>query len=589
MFDDEELKQDDGTRVPTLGAKVQKQLAEILPEAAANQRRGEKYSIFPGMSMSGNYVEQQRAIKMFEKAKRMNLTFGTGKGKSITSIGSFTNLHGKGLAKRALFAVPSAVQGQFGSEMQKYTKPGAYRWKADPELDQAGRLAALKDPKNQMYVTTHQSLRDDMINLMAQHQGGSFEATKEKFNAATPEKRQEMLHNALDHHGIKFDMLTTDEAHYATNRAGKEDSTLSNVLDALSAKTPYVMNQSATPVKNDVSEAFDMLKKVAPDKFKNREEFNARYGVDTEHSQQALRRIIGRYNYASPTVTGVKREYHQELIPLKGAQKEAYDKVNSMFKRASQANKSGRVDVEAMKYLSPESFTGHPEAEHEAIAKSLQKSAGIIKEEALNRTVNAFDPDQNAKMKKLHEIVDSKFYDGVDTPKGAIPGSRQPGVVFAHNLAVVENIKNSLEKKGLKVGVINGAVSGADKERVKTGFNPQGTGARKYDVLVMSDAGATGLNLQNAKYLVNYDLPQTAWVKEQREGRIDRHGQPHASIDYHDLVSDTEHEATKWDRIKRKAALGQIFQQDDGYGKDDSGIKSYIDKIKHDLAMQGIA
>ncbi len=34
----------------------------------------------------------------------------------------------------------------------------------------------------------------------------------------------------LAENGIKFDMLTVDESHYEVDRKGKEDSTLSNIL-----------------------------------------------------------------------------------------------------------------------------------------------------------------------------------------------------------------------------------------------------------------------------------------------------------------------------------------------------------------------
>ena len=46
----------------------------------------------------------------------MNLSFGTGKGKTIISIGAFTDLKAQGKAKRAIFAVPSVVLSQFGNE-----------------------------------------------------------------------------------------------------------------------------------------------------------------------------------------------------------------------------------------------------------------------------------------------------------------------------------------------------------------------------------------------------------------------------------------------------------------------------------------
>lgn len=591
MFADSELDQKTGKgHYISLPTGVEESLKGILPEASANQRRGELYRISPEFSMSSDkHVQQQRAIKMFAKVGRMNLSFGTGKGKSITSIGAFAHLKSQGLAKRSLFVVPQAVQAQFGGEMASYTKPGAFKWQADPALDREGRVAALKDPKNDMVVMTHQGLRDDLVHLIAQDLGVDEAAAKNRFNAMNPSARKTYLAKVLGKNGIKLDMLTVDESHYASNRKGKEDSTLSNVLDALNQNTPYFLNQSATPVKNDPSEAFDMLKKVDPGRFHDRDEFLKRYGVDTLASKTALRRLLGRYNYASPTETGVKRNNFKESIELTGDQKKAHDEVLANFERVRSARRKGQVDVKAMEALSPGSFKGLSDEERKKAADRLSLSAGIIKEEALNRVINSYPPEKNAKVQKVLDLVRSKTYREDHPASGAFAGDQAPGVIFAHNLASLENLKTSLTKQGLRVGLIHGGMTGEQKEAVKTAYHPKNPRDRKYDVLLLSDAGATGLNLQNSKYLINYDLPQTAWVKQQREGRIDRHGQVHEEIDYHDLVSNTRHEASKWDRIGRKATLGEIFQNEDPAQSDDTGVLDFIAKVKHDREMTGAA
>ena len=403
-----------------------------------------------------------------------------------------------------------------------------------------------------------------------------------------PEKeRKTFLGDTMKKEGIAFDMMTVDEAHYITNRAGKPDTTLSKRNGCpLNQNCEYYMAQTATPVKNDVSEAFDMLHKVAPDKFQDRDEFLKKYGVDTGFNKNALRRLVNRYNYASPSLTGVKRNTNKDIVTLEGNQKAAYEKVGEMFQRASRANRAGKVDVEAMKYLSPNSFANKPESEHEALAEKLQLASGTIKEEALNRVVNQHDWKENGKIKKTMDIIAGKVYSEANAKTNSKAGGQKPGVIFAHNIKTVENLKASMESKGMRVGVIQGTMNGKDKEKVKVGFNPPNPKDRIYDVILCSDAGATGLNLQNAGYLINYDLPQTAWVKTQREGRIDRMGQAHEEIDYHDIVSDTEHESIKWDRIQRKKALGSIFEEDPG-SLDDSGLASHIANVRQERQNNG--
>lgn len=588
MFGEEELKQEDNTEMLTIGKRAEEQLKQLLPHAAANQRRRQRYHVFANLTMSSDkHIQQQRAVKMFEKTKRMNLTFGTGKGKTLTSVGAFTHLKAKDKAKRAIFAVPSVVQAQFGEEMLKVTEPSKYRWSANPGMTRAKRIQALKDGKLDMVVFTHQSLRDDLVHLMSKHIGKTEEQTKEHFNSRPESERKSLLKEVLDKEAINADMLVIDESHYMVKRKGKVDSTLSNIMDALNQNVEYFMNQSATPVKNDASEAYDMLKKMDPARFADRQEFFKRYGVDTSFTRESLRRLISRYNYASPTVTGVRRNERKEAIALSAEQNKAYKEVEEAFTRSSRATREGKVDAEAMKLLSPNSFKGVRAERHPEIARRLQASVGVIKEEAFNRVVNQYPWETNAKAQKIMDILAEKYYPEDHPQSGAKAGDMQPGVIFAHNIESINQLQRALQSQGARVGILQGSMNGNEKDTVKTAFNPPDPRERKYDVLLCSDAGATGLNLQNAKYLINYDLPHTSWVREQRMGRIDRHGQLHDEIDYHDLVTDTEHERVKWNRIQRKAELGSIFQADPGT-LDDSGLAAFIEAVKQDRYNHGI-
>ena len=580
LFGDEDIpEQDDGTSLVTIGGRAEKQLASIVGELGANVGRGASYQVAAGMKMSGRHIEQQRAIKMLDAVKRTNMTFGTGKGKSIVSIGAFAHLKSQGKVSRAVFAVPSAVQAQFGSEINKYATPGKFSWFNTPNASRDERIAAMKDGSKEMVFMTHQSLRDDLTYLMAKKLGKSERDTKRHFNDLPRDERRNLLQNTLSENGISFGMGVIDESHYTANRKGKADTTMSNVLQALTDNTEYFLNQSATPVKNDASEAFDMLSKVDSRRFTDRDEFLKRYGVDTEHSKESLQRLINRYNYASPTNTGVQRSETYETVSLSETQARAYRDIEDAAKRAGKARRSRKVDVDAMKVLSPNSFAGASEDRHEDIARKLQPAVGTIREEALNRVVNQSDWKSNAKISKLTDIVSRHVYDSDNPSTGARSGDTQPGVVFAHNLQTVENITAALKERGLRVGVIRGDMNGAEKESVRSGFAPSDPSKRKYDVVVLSDAGATGLNMQNAKYLVNFDQPHTSWVREQRMGRIDRHGQAHDSIDYYDIVTDTDHEKKRMERVKRKAALGKVFQTDPG-NIDDTGLAEHIDRVR---------
>jgi superfamily II DNA or RNA helicase len=79
--------------------------------------------------------------------------------------------------------------------------------------------------------------------------------------------------------------------------------------------------------------------------------------------------------------------------------------------------------------------------------------------------------------------------------------------------------------------------SGPDKQGradVLAGFAPRtagGAGAEDlYDLLIATDVLSEGVNLQQARHIINYDLPWNPMRLVQRHGRIDRIGSPHSEV-----------------------------------------------------------
>lgn len=76
--------------------------------------------------------------------------------------------------------------------------------------------------------------------------------------------------------------------------------------------------------------------------------------------------------------------------------------------------------------------------------------------------------------------------------------------------------------------------SDGDKRDVLWGFAPLTTDAPepddRYDIVVTTDVLAEGVNLQQARHIINYDLPWNPQRLVQRHGRIDRIGSHHTEV-----------------------------------------------------------
>lgn len=83
--------------------------------------------------------------------------------------------------------------------------------------------------------------------------------------------------------------------------------------------------------------------------------------------------------------------------------------------------------------------------------------------------------------------------------------------------------------------LIHGEVSSEDRQEIVKRFNTD----PKVSLLVMTEAGAYGLNLQAATYVIHYDMPWSVAKLQQREDRAHRIGQDKPVTVYNLIAKDT--------------------------------------------------
>jgi len=93
-------------------------------------------------------------------------------------------------------------------------------------------------------------------------------------------------------------------------------------------------------------------------------------------------------------------------------------------------------------------------------------------------------------------------------------------LVFTEFVSTQQMLQEFLEARGVSVVTLNGSMNMDERTRAQDAFREQ---AR---VLVSTDAGGEGLNLQFCHVIINYDIPWNPMRLEQRIGRVDRIGQP---------------------------------------------------------------
>ena len=90
-----------------------------------------------------------------------------------------------------------------------------------------------------------------------------------------------------------------------------------------------------------------------------------------------------------------------------------------------------------------------------------------------------------------------------------------------------------LTARGFSVVCLNGSMNMNERHRAQQDFET------KAQVMISTEAGGEGLNLQFCHIAINYDLPWNPMRIEQRIGRVDRIGQSHDVMVYNMVFSDT--------------------------------------------------
>jgi SNF2 family DNA or RNA helicase len=94
-------------------------------------------------------------------------------------------------------------------------------------------------------------------------------------------------------------------------------------------------------------------------------------------------------------------------------------------------------------------------------------------------------------------------------------------LVFTEFVPTQEMLRHFLTERGFSVVCLNGSMSMEERKRVQEDF------AGDARILISTDAGGEGLNLQFCHVVINYDIPWNPMRLEQRIGRVDRIGQTH--------------------------------------------------------------
>ena len=144
-------------------------------------------------------------------------------------------------------------------------------------------------------------------------------------------------------------------------------------------------------------------------------------------------------------------------------------------------------------------------------------------------------------------------------------------LIFTESKDTLEYLVEKLRKWGYSVAFIHGGMSLDARIRAEAEFKNQA------QIMVSTEAGGEGINLQFCWLMVNYDIPWNPNRLEQRMGRVHRYGQQHEVHIYNLVAFDT----------KEGKILNKLFEKLDNI-KDHLGSDRVFDVVGEVLAGKSL-
>lgn len=302
----------------------------------------------------------------------------------------------------------------------------------------------------------------------------------------------------------EYDMLIIDEAHKLKNQKSK------NYQFVTQLKKKYCLLLTATPVQNELQELFNLVSLLRPGFLGNPLHFaqnfvqGKREAKNNADLQALLKKVMIRNLRKDGGINFTKRHVKNIKLDLTPEERELYDAVTAFVrekyweqKRAGSAFSMITLQREICSSREATYFSLKQMAEKSGSNSPLHQNV-----QPLLRMIEQIQ--SHSKAQKMMELI-NEINDKV--------------IVFTEYRATQDYLQRILYENGITSVPFRGGFKRNKKDWMTELFQ------KRAQVLIATEAGGEGINLQFCNHIINYDLPWNPMKVEQRIGRIHRLGQ----------------------------------------------------------------
>lgn len=441
---------------------------------------------------------------------------------------------------------------------------------------------------------------------------------------------------------VRWDLVVFDEAHKLRNFYRGESAKIATRLnDALMGRPKLLL--SATPLQNNLQELYGLISIIDPHFFGNLDAFKARYcrpkleSAEFEHLRDRLKSICKRTLRRQVQETGgikfTRRYSMTEDFRPSSDELQLYSQVSEYLQDTNILSiKPGArhlVTLVIRKILASSSHAirGTLTTMIERLEKKLPLADALEDYDAFSDLADEseIDEEETADPAALvAEIGQLKNFRTLseritrDAKADALLrvllrafdfterlGGKRKAVIFTESVRTQSNLKQLLADNGYtgKIAILNGSNADPDSKRIHRDWLKQHEGSGRIsgaksadmkaalvdhfrdvaEILICTEAGAEGINLQFCSLLINYDLPWNPQRVEQRIGRVHRYGQKHDVVVVNFINKGNRADERVFELLSQKFQLfeGVFGASDEILGSIESGVD--IERHIHDI------
>lgn len=304
----------------------------------------------------------------------------------------------------------------------------------------------------------------------------------------------------------QWDMVIIDEAHHLRNNK----TILWKFASSLQKK--YILLLTATPMQNSLDDLYNLVTLLKPGLLDTAKRFKKQFAhkgdpfsiKNVEELHQLIAECMVRNRRATLSVHFTKRLARTLRVTPSQEEEQLYQEVTEFVKKGLKQEKS---PFSRLSLLSLQKLMGSSSQAVHALLSQMAETNRVRAEERrflLTLAELAKGQQESAKVNRLVALL-KEFPDKM--------------VIFTQFRATQDFLYQVLQKGGFSVVLFHGSLTRMQKEDAITTFREE------KQVLISTDSGSEGRNLQFCHAICNFDLPWNPMRIEQRIGRISRLGQ----------------------------------------------------------------